>query len=213
MLSRRIVQGFFALAGAGLIACATLATASAESSDRTFLGGRSSGGSSSGGSWWGWGGGGGSGGEEIQFNPKYSAKQIIVSFADRRLYYVIGKGRALSYPIAAPRQQSRWAGVTFVSMKRVNPPWTPTPEMRKENPKLPAFVPGGHPLNPLGYRAMYLGSSMYRIHGTDAPWTIGTEVSKGCIRMYNEDVEQLFSIVPVGTKVTVTWQQYVPNYY
>lgn len=80
--------------------------------------------------------------------------------------------------------------------------------MRRENPKLPAFVPGGHPLNPLGVRALYLGGTMYRIHGTDAPWTIGTAVSKGCIRMYNEDVLDLYPRVPVGTRVTVTWQRF-----
>ena len=119
-----------------------------------------------------------------------------------------GKGQAIAYPIAIPREKSRWAGSTYVSMKRVNPPWTPTAEMRAENPNLPAFVPGGHPLNPLGNRAMYLGSSTYRIHGTDAPWTIGEAVSKGCIRMYNEDVLDLYSRVSVGTRVLVTWNHY-----
>ncbi len=208
MLSRRIVKGFLALAGAALIASVTLVTsASAESPNRNDQI-TSSGSSASGGDWWGWGWGGGSGGQEVEFSAKYPAKQIIVSFGDRQLYYIYAKGRALAYPIAVPRQQSRWAGVTFVSQKRINPPWTPTPEMRKENPQLPAFVPGGHPLNPLGYRAMYLGSSLYRIHGTDAPWTIGTAVSKGCIRMYNEDVEELYKRISVGTKVTVTWSRY-----
>jgi lipoprotein-anchoring transpeptidase ErfK/SrfK len=214
MMSCRAAKTFLTLAGAALIAGAAFATStSAESRDRDFLGGSRTTSSYSGsGDWWGWGGGG-SGGTEVEFSAKYSPKQIIVSFGDRQLYYIIAKGRALAYPIAIPREKSRWSGTTFVSMKRVNPPWTPTPEMRKENPKLPAFVPGGHPLNPLGYRAMYLGSSLYRIHGTDAPWTIGSAVSKGCVRMYNEDVEQLFRIVPVGTKVTVTWQKYMTSYY
>jgi hypothetical protein len=80
--------------------------------------------------------------------------------------------------------------------------------MRRENPRLPTWVPGGHPMNPLGVRAMYLGSSTYRIHGTDAPWTIGQAVSKGCIRMYNEDVLDLYPRIPVGTPVLVTWQRY-----
>ena len=80
--------------------------------------------------------------------------------------------------------------------------------MVAENPRLPRWVPGGHPMNPLGVRALYLGSSTYRIHGTDAPWTIGTAVSKGCIRMYNQDVLDLYPRVPVGTKVTVTWQRF-----
>jgi len=146
--------------------------------------------------------------EMVNFNPQFPVGQIVVSFGDKRLYHVIGRGKAMSYPIAIPREQSRWAGVTSVSMKRVNPSWTPTPTMRKENPRLPTYVPGGHPQNPLGVRALYLGSSTYRIHGTDAPWTIGQNVSKGCIRMYNEDVVELYNKVPVGTKVTVTWQRY-----
>ncbi len=152
-----------------------------------------------------WGGGSR---EAVSFSPKYRAKQVIVSFGDRKLYLVYARGKAMSYPIAVPRKQSRWAGVTRVSRKAVNPGWTPTPSMRRENPKLPAHVPGGHPLNPLGVRALYLGSSMYRIHGTDAPWTIGTAVSKGCIRMYNEDVLHLYPRVPTGTKVTVTWKRF-----
>jgi len=120
----------------------------------------------------------------------------------------IGAGEAISYPIAIPREKSRWSGVTRVSDKRVNPGWTPTAEMRRENPRLPAHVPGGHPPNPLGVRALYLGSSMYRIHGTDAPWTIGDAVSKGCIRLYNEDVLDLYPRVPIGTRVNVTWRRY-----
>ena len=80
--------------------------------------------------------------------------------------------------------------------------------MIAENPRLPRWVPGGHPMNPLGNRALYLGSSMYRIHGTDAPWTIGTAVSKGCIRLYNQDVADLYPRVSVGAKVTVTWDRF-----
>jgi lipoprotein-anchoring transpeptidase ErfK/SrfK len=146
--------------------------------------------------------------EVVSFPASQAPGQIIVSFGDRKLYWVHKRGEAISYPIAVPRQQSRWQGVTSVSDKRVNPTWTPTPEMRRENPSLPAFMPGGHPRNPLGVRALYLGSSMYRIHGTDAPWTIGEAVSKGCIRMYNEDVLDLYPRVPIGTRVTVTWKRY-----
>ena len=159
-----------------------------------------------------WGGGntsvGGSGREMVRFNPQYGKGQVIVSFGDRRLYYVTQPGQAISYPIAIPREQSRWAGVTSVSQKRENPSWTPTPTMIAENPRLPRWVPGGHPMNPLGNRALYLGSSMYRIHGTDAPWTIGTAVSKGCIRLYNQDVADLYPRVSIGTKVTVTWDKF-----
>jgi lipoprotein-anchoring transpeptidase ErfK/SrfK len=160
---------------------------------------------------WDWGGGsmvGGSGREVVSFSPQHAKGQIIVSFGDRRLYYITQPGQALSYPIAIPREQSRWQGVTSVSDKRVNPSWTPTPTMMAENPRLPRWVPGGHPMNPLGVRALYLGASAYRIHGTDAPWTIGTAVSKGCIRMYNQDVLDLYPRVPVGTKVTVTWDRF-----
>lgn len=146
--------------------------------------------------------------EVVAFHPRHEPGQIIVSFGDRRLYWVYRRGEAISYPIAIPREKSRWAGVTRVSDKRVNPSWTPTAEMRRENPRLPISMPGGHPQNPLGVRALYLGSSMYRIHGTDAPWTIGTAASKGCIRMYNRDVLDLYPRVPLGTRVTVTWNRY-----
>ena len=86
--------------------------------------------------------------QTVNFPTKYSARQIVVSFGDRRLYLITKKGKALSYPIAVPRQQSRWSGITNVSMKRENPAWTPTPEMMKENPRLPPWVPGGHPHEP-----------------------------------------------------------------
>lgn len=160
---------------------------------------------------WFWGGGetwGSSGRDVVRFSPKYSPGQIIVSFGDRRLYFISRSGEALSYPIAVPREQSRWQGVTHVTDKRENPSWTPTPTMRAENPRLPSWVPGGHPMNPLGVRALYLGASAYRIHGTDAPWTIGSAVSKGCIRMYNKDVLDLYPRVRMGAKVTVTWQKF-----
>ncbi len=157
-----------------------------------------------------WGGGEewGGGRQTVSFDPQYRAGQIIVSFGDRRLYLISKAGTALSYPIAVPREQSRWQGKITVTAKRENPSWTPTPEMIRENPKLPSWVPGGHPMNPLGVRALYLGSSTYRIHGTDAPWTIGQAVSKGCIRMFNEDVLDLYPRVPVGMRVTVTWERF-----
>ena len=147
----------------------------------------------------------------MSFDPKYKPNQIIVSFSDRRLYLITKPGEAITYPVAVPTGEARWQGVTFVSNKRVNPPWTPTPEMVRNNPRLPRWVPGGHPMNPLGIRAMYLGSSAYRIHGTDAPWTIGQAVSHGCIRMTNQDVLDLYPRVPVGMRVTVTWQHFSTN--
>ena len=160
---------------------------------------------------WDWGGGGdvgGSGREVVRLTPQFENGEIVVSFGDRRLYYVTRPGEAISYPIAIPREQDRWQGVTTVSDKKTNPSWTPTPTMVAENPRLPRWVPGGHPMNPLGVRALYLGDSTYRIHGTDAPWTIGTAISKGCIRMYNQDVLDLYARASIGGKVTVTWQRF-----
>jgi lipoprotein-anchoring transpeptidase ErfK/SrfK len=187
--------GHALLAASGLVAgpMAGLPCASAQSSDGLWGGGTTT---------------GGSGKATVRFSSQYSPGQIVVSFGDRRLYLVTRPGEAVSYPIAIPREQSRWQGVTNVSMKRENPSWTPTATMRAENPRLPNWVPGGHPLNPLGVRALYLGSSAYRIHGTDAPWTIGSAVSKGCIRMYNQDVLDLYPRVDMGAKVTVTWNKF-----
>lgn len=147
----------------------------------------------------------------INFPEAIAPGQIIVSFTDRRLYFVPERGRAIAYPIATPRRQDRWQGVLQVTRKATNPGWTPTSEMRRENPSLPSHVPGGHPQNPLGSHALYLGSTLYRIHGTDAPWTIGQPVSKGCVRMHNADVNDLYRRVGVGTKVTVTWQSFYAN--
>ena len=141
----------------------------------------------------------------VAMPPGYEPGTILVQFSQRRLYLVLPQQRALSYPIGAPKDDARWSGETYVSQKRVNPRWTPTPDMRRENPNLPAFVPGGHPRNPLGVRALYLGKTTYRIHGTDAPWTVGQEVSHGCIRMLNQDVADLYQRVPIGTRVVVQW--------
>jgi lipoprotein-anchoring transpeptidase ErfK/SrfK len=159
-------------------------------------------------SYWGGSAEYGGGRQTVSFPKRYGPGQIIVSFGDRRLYLIKRRGQAISYPIAVPREDARWQGSTHVSMKRENPDWRPTPTMLRKNPRLPSWVPGGHPMNPLGVRALYLGSSAYRIHGTDAPWTIGTAASSGCIRMYNEDVLDLYPRVPVGTRVRVTWERF-----
>ncbi len=144
----------------------------------------------------------------VGFHPGYAAGQIIVSFTDRKLYYVSRPGEAIAYPIATPRPGDAWQGVLPVTRKAVAPAWRPTAEMRRENPRLPAVVPGGHPHNPLGTHALYLGSTLYRIHGTDAPWTIGQPVSRGCIRMHNAHAADLFQRVGVGTRVTVTYRRF-----
>ena len=152
----------------------------------------------------GWGGGWQSGKREIPFTSRYGRGVIIVSFGGRRLYYVHKKGAALSYPIGVPTGLASWSGTLRVSRKAVNPGWTPTASMRRENPKLPYHIKGGDPRNPLGVRALYLGNTLYRIHGTDAPWTVGQNVTHGCIRLYNNDVIDLYKRARVGTKVIIT---------
>lgn len=158
----------------------------------------------------GGGGFGRSGRQMVSFTRQYRAGTIIVSFADRRLYYITRPGEAISYPIGVPTGKASWAGTSHVSSKRVNPDWTPTPEMRRENPELPAYVPGGHPRNPLGVRALYLGDTLYRIHGTNDPKTIGRAASSGCFRMLNENVLHLASLVDIGTTVKVV-KHYSPT--
>ncbi len=141
----------------------------------------------------------------VRIHGGYKPGDIVVSFGDRRLYFIESKNTATSYAIAIPKAEAKWSGVSYVSQKRENPTWTPTADMRRENPKLPAYVAGGDPRNPLGTRALYLGESLYRIHGTDAPWLIGQQVSHGCIRMFNEDAADLYRRAKVGAKVIVTW--------
>ena len=127
---------------------------------------------------------------------------IIVDTPNTVLYYVLPGGKAVRYGIGVGREGFTWAGVKTVERKAEWPDWTPPPEMIARQPYLPRFVAGG-PTNPLGARAMYLSGSVYRIHGTNAPETIGGRVSSGCIRMVNEDVIDLYSRVQVGTKVVV----------
>ena len=118
------------------------------------------------------------------------------------LYLVEGEGRAIRYGIGVGRPGFTWSGTHAISAKKQWPDWTPPDEMLRGQPYLPHFVPGG-PNIPLGARALYLGSTLYRIHGSNEPWTIGTNVSSGCIRMRNADVVDLYERVKVGTKVVV----------
>lgn len=155
------------------------------------------------------GNGGPTGRHMVNLKVQQRPGTILVSIGDRRLYKILPGNRAISYPIAIPNNEAFWSGTLPVSRKAVNPSWTPTAQMRRENPKLPRFVPGGHPRNPMGVRALYLGSTLYRIHGTDAPWLIGRSVSRGCIRMYNEDVIDLYNRTSVGTKVVVTGKSFL----
>lgn len=144
----------------------------------------------------------------VRFSRKYDSGTIVVSFADRRLYLVHKPGQAYSYLIGTPVLEEKWQGVLNVSDKRVDPRWVPTPDMRRKDPSLPDAVAGGDPRNPLGPRALYLGDTLYRIHGTDAPWTVGHEVSNGCVRLYNADIRDLYARVPVGARVIVTWERF-----
>jgi lipoprotein-anchoring transpeptidase ErfK/SrfK len=127
---------------------------------------------------------------------------IIVNTRERRLYLVLGNGEALRYGIGVGRDGFRWGGTTRISAKREWPDWTPPEQMLRRRPDLPRHMPGG-PDNPLGARAMYLGSSLYRIHGSNEPETIGQAVSSGCFRLTNEDVIDLYNRVQVGATVVV----------
>ena len=127
---------------------------------------------------------------------------VIVDTQNTYLYYVLGGGQAIRYGIGVGREGFTWSGVKTVERKSEWPDWTPPPEMIARSPYLPRFMAGG-PGNPLGARAMYLSGSFYRIHGTNAPSTIGSRASSGCIRMVNDDVIDLYERVKVGTKVVV----------
>lgn len=138
----------------------------------------------------------------VSFDRSEPAGTIVIDTNNTYLYYVLGNGRAIRYGVGVGREGFTWSGVQSVSRKAEWPDWHPPAEMIARQPYLPRFVAGG-PGNPLGARAMYLGSSEYRIHGTNDPSTIGKFVSSGCIRMTNEDVIDLFNRVSVGAKVVV----------
>jgi lipoprotein-anchoring transpeptidase ErfK/SrfK len=138
----------------------------------------------------------------VDYHGKEGPGTIVVDTPNKFLFLVQGDGKALRYGIGVGRPGFTWSGVKTISAKKEWPAWTPPPEMLARRPDLPRHMEGG-PQNPLGARAMYLGSSLYRIHGSNEPWTIGTNVSSGCIRMRNEDVIDLYGRVGVGSKVVV----------
>ena len=138
----------------------------------------------------------------IAYQTKEAAGTIVIDTNARFLYLVIEGAKALRYGVGVGRPGFEWAGVHKVTRKSEWPDWTPPPEMLQRRPDLPRHMEGG-PDNPLGARALYLGSTLYRIHGSNEPWTIGHAVSSGCIRMRNEDVTDLYERVRVGTKVIV----------
>jgi lipoprotein-anchoring transpeptidase ErfK/SrfK len=140
--------------------------------------------------------------QEVSYDGKERPGTLIINTQERLLYLVQENGRAIRYGIGVGKPGFTWSGTRQITMKREWPDWTPPSEMLKRRPDLPRHMAGGID-NPLGARAMYLGSSLYRIHGSNEPWTIGTAVSSGCIRMRNEDVTDLYAKVKVGTKVIV----------
>ena len=138
----------------------------------------------------------------VSYPTREAPGTVIIDTPNTYLYYVLGNGQAIRYGIGIGRDGFTWSGVQSVTKKAEWPDWTPPPEMITRQPYLPRHMAGG-PGNPLGARAMYLGGTVYRIHGTNAPETIGTRVSSGCIRLTNQDVSDLYSRVNVGTKVIV----------
>jgi lipoprotein-anchoring transpeptidase ErfK/SrfK len=151
--------------------------------------------------------------DSFQLDPEYRKQvvlyrtteppgTIIIQTAERHLYLIQGNGRAIRYGIGVGRDGFQWQGILNITRKAEWPDWTPPPEMIARQPYLPRFMAGG-PGNPLGARAMYLGTTVYRIHGTNRPDTIGTAISSGCFRLVNADVVDLYDRVPVGTRVIV----------
>ncbi|MGY3033611.1 lipoprotein-anchoring transpeptidase ErfK/SrfK [Bradyrhizobium sp. USDA 4354] len=138
----------------------------------------------------------------VMYNGNYAPGTIVVNTGERRLYLVLPNGQALRYGIGVGRDGFRWGGVHRITAKKEWPDWTPPSQMLARRPDLPRHMKGGVD-NPLGARAMYLGSTLYRIHGSNEPETIGQAVSSGCFRMTNDDVTDLYSRVAVGTTVVV----------
>jgi len=142
--------------------------------------------------------------EVVSFEtPGYSAGTIVVRTTERRLYLVLGNGQAIRYPVGVGRAGKQWAGATRIDGKYVRPAWSPPREIRRDKPSLPDVIPGGSPRNPMGAAALTLAGGEYAIHGTNVPHSIGGNVSYGCIRMYNEDITDLYGRVRVGTPVVV----------
>lgn len=134
----------------------------------------------------------------------YSAGSIVVKTSERRLYLVLGEGHAVRYPVGVGKPGKQWAGATRIDGKYRNPAWSPPAEVKRDKPSIPNVIEGGSPHNPMGVAAMTLAGGEYAIHGTNVPNSIGGYVSYGCIRMYNQDISDLFERVSIGTPVYVT---------
>ena len=143
-------------------------------------------------------------GDMVAVRDSYSPGTIVVKTSERRLYLVLSGGKAIRYPVGVGRAGMQWAGTSSINGKYIKPAWSPPASIKRENPRLPDVIPGGSPHNPMGVAAMTLAGGEYAIHGTNQPNLIGHFVSHGCIRMYNQDVTDLYSRVSVGTRVVVT---------
>jgi lipoprotein-anchoring transpeptidase ErfK/SrfK len=142
-------------------------------------------------------------GEAVATRENFMPGTIVVRTGERRLYYYIGYGQAIRYPVGVGRAGKQWAGTSYIDAKYIRPDWSPPAVVRADHPGLPNVIPGGSPRNPMGAAAMSLAGGEYAIHGTNQPGSIGHFVSYGCIRMYNEDIQDLFGRVNVGTRVVV----------
>lgn len=140
----------------------------------------------------------------VPFRSGYYPGTIVVKTNERRLYLVMEQGVAVRYPVGVGRAGKQWAGTARIDGKYRNPAWAPPADVKRDNPRLPSVIPGGSPHNPMGVAAMTLTGGEYAIHGTNKPSSIGGYVSYGCIRMYNQDIADLYERVSVGTPVVVT---------
>jgi lipoprotein-anchoring transpeptidase ErfK/SrfK len=141
--------------------------------------------------------------EVVPFSGGYSPGTVVVNTSQRRLYYVVGQGQAVSYSVGVGKPGKQWSGAAYIDGKYRYPAWSPPAVVRRDNPSLPSVIPGGSPGNPMGVAALTLSGGEYAIHGTNKPSSIGGFVSYGCISMHNQDISDLFERVTVGTQVVV----------
>jgi lipoprotein-anchoring transpeptidase ErfK/SrfK len=140
----------------------------------------------------------------VPFRGDYSSGTVVVKTGERRLYLVLGDGKALRYTVGVGRAGKQWSGTSFIDGKHRYPAWSPPAEVKRDKPSLPDVIPGGSPRNPMGVAAMTLSGGQYAIHGTNQPGSVGGYVSYGCIRMHNHDISDLYERVSFGTTVVVT---------
>jgi lipoprotein-anchoring transpeptidase ErfK/SrfK len=140
----------------------------------------------------------------VGFHGDYAPGTIVVKTGERKLYLVLEQGQAVRYPVGVGKPGKQWAGATKIDGKYRQPAWSPPADVKHDNPNIPDVIAGGSPANPMGVAAMTLAGGEYAIHGTNRPNSVGGYVSYGCVRMYNEDITDLYSRVSVGTPVIVT---------